>query len=411
MPRMLFPLVVFLILAPLTAVAQSGPVAGQSFTVVYNPTKGSPFTDAVALDLVYVFDIWNFRHGTRLALWQNVLRPDTARVRFARMRKSPEGWTAEISIPEDAALLSYYVTDGRHMDGNNQKTYVRYVLNENNTPVQNARYYNIPFLRMAREPLGLLVREAEREISDYPENFRAYHQYFKLLLEQGKGSPRTQERIANRIAGMEKEHGENPDFLNMAAETWFYILQDAEKALEYRNRIPTEKMWPQVFRIFNREEKMQQERERLSHAENRRKELQDAELPAFNLRDAADEKVAFPRQDGRPMLLVFWASASERSQTLLTALKNMPAAAGLDRMHVVTVCLDTEQETGIAWFREHGMPFELLFNQGSALQMLGVDSIPILYLVDSEGIIRSILVGYAERQHAALQAMIQRLAQ
>ena len=388
------------------AAQNSGPVEGEMHTVVYNPPKNSSLADAASLDLVYVFDLWNRRYGTRLALWYNVLRPDTGRVHFARMRKEGGSWKAEIPIPEGASLLSYIISGPQAMDGNGEKTFTRYVLNEQGEPVMNARYFNIPFLRLARAPIGELVREAEREISAYPENFRAYHQYFKLLLEQGKGSPRTQERIANRIARMEKDYGERTEFLNMAAETWFYILQDPEKALEYRNRIPSDKLWPQVLRIYDREEKQRQEIARMTAAEQRRAELRGAELPSFNLRDASDGKVAFPRGDGKAMVLVFWASTSERSRDLLTALDIIADEAGSAPLQVTAVCLDANPEEGAAWFAGEGLPFELLYNQGSALQMLGVDSIPIVYFVDAENIVRDIMVGYDVRRRDALRVSV-----
>ena len=392
--------------APPGVAQTSGPVEGETYTVVYNPSKNSSLADAASLDLIYVFDLWNRRYGTRLALWYNVLRPDTGRVHFARMVKDGGSWKAEIPIPEGASLLSYIVSGAQEMDGNGEKTFTRYVLNEQGEPVMNARYFNIPFLRLARAPIGELVREAEREISAYPENFRAYHQYFKLLLEQGKGSPRTQERIANRIARMEKDYSQDTDFLNMAAETWFYILQDPEKALEYRNRIPSDKLWPQVLRIFDREKKQKQEIARMTAAENRRAELRGADLPSFNLRDAENEKVAFPRSDGTSTVLLFWASTSERSRELLNALAIIADEAGSAPLHITAVCLDAKPEDGAAWFAEQGLPFELLYNQGNTLQMLGVDSIPIAYFIDAENTVRDIMVGYDSRQRDALRTSV-----
>lgn len=407
MKRTLFIAILIVLTHALPGAAQTyGPVAGDTFTVVYNPSKSSPLADAASLDLVYVFDLWNRRYGTRLALWYNVLRPDTNRVHIARMREEDGSWKAEIPIPEGASLISYIISGAQGMDGNGEKTFTRYVLDAQGEPVMNARYFNIPFLRMAREPIGVLVREAEREISDYPENFRAYHQYFKLLLEQGKGSPRTQERIANRIARMEKDHGENMDFLNMAAETWFYILQDPEKALEYRNRIPADKLWPQVLRIYDREKKQRQEVARMTAAESRRAELRGAELPSFNLRDADDEKVAFPRSDGKASVLVFWASTSDRSRELIRALDIVAREAGSAPLRVTAVCLDAKPEEGAAWFAEQGLPFELLYNQGNTLQMLGVDSIPIVYFIDAENTVRDIMVGYDVRQRDALRTSV-----
>jgi peroxiredoxin len=387
-------LVLFALFLPLSLSAQAGPEAGSTFTVLYNPPADSPLADAPGVTLVYVFDFWNVRYGTRLALWQNVLDPDTGRVHHVRMERAGESWAADIPIPADAALLSYVVTDGNHIDGNEQKTWVRYVLTGDGKPVMNARFFNIPFLKLAREEIGVLIREAEREVVEWPENFRAYQQYFTLLLEQAKGSPRTQERIAGRIAELEEKYGGDSGFLNMAAEVWYYVLQDQERALEYRKRIEPSAMWPQVFAMVDRQSTQQTEADRARHNADRRRELIGEVLPEFNLRDESGDKVGFPRKNGTPLLLLFWASTSDKSRDMLDALRAAVAPLPEGAMDIVAVSVDLEEEKARAYWTEHALPFELLYNQGSTLHMLGVDSIPITILVDGEDTVRDVLVGY-----------------
>lgn len=405
MKRCIFFLLLVFVL-PCAVQAQNDPVAGKTFTVVYHPPQGSPLAQASDLQLIYVFDFWNTRFGTRLALWQNVVSADTSRLHVADLRKGRDGWTADIPIPADAALLSYIVAGGGAVDGNYQKTFVHYVMNEKGEPVQNARVFNLPFLEMARAEIGVRIREAEAEIIAYPENFQAYNKYFTLLLEQAKGNPRIQQRIVSRLESLEKRFGQNDDFLNMAAETWFYVLQNPERALEYRKRISSTNMWPQVFRMFNQEEKQEQARQRASYNENRRKELHGEEFPDFNLMNVAGEKTAFPTGSGNPAAYVFWASVSEKSCDLLLALKAALSAFEKGELDVIAVNLDVDKEKGTAWFDQHQLPFSLMFNQGNVLMQLGVDSIPIMYFVDRENVIRHIQVGYAEEQSGALRSAL-----
>ena len=404
----LLPVLVLCLLAlavpPLSA--QTGPVAGEPYTLTYVPQPDSPLAGADALTLIYVFDYWNVRYGTRLALWQNVLRPDTGRVRYAELRKEKGGWTATIDIPADAALLSYVVGDGEHLDGNNEKTYTTYVYGKDGRPVRNARFFNISFLRLAREDLGRIVQEAEREIVDYPENFPAYHQYFKLLLEQAKGSARVQGRIATRIDELEKRYGADPEFLNMAAETWYYILQDQEKGLEYREKITPGQQWPQVFRMFDRNAKMEEQRQREIYAEQQRTKLINTELPAFNLHDRDENKVGFPQKDGKVRILVFWASSSSNSGQMLTALRPVAEGAPRDAVEVVAISVDPDETKAMEHFQGRGYPFTLLFNQGATLQILGVDSIPVTFVVDGEGMVRNVQVGYSAANISAIRETV-----
>ncbi|MBR9977084.1 MAG: redoxin domain-containing protein [Bacteroidetes bacterium] len=391
--------------------AQGGPVAGSTYTINYVPPPDSPLAEAEDLTLIYVFDFWNVRYGTRLALWQNVLRPDTARVRFAPLTQQGRSWTVDIHIPETAGLLSYIVSngDGTLIDGNDEKTYTVYVVDEDGKPMPNARFYNIPFLHLAQAELGRIVREAEQEITDYPENFVAYHQYFKLLLEQGKGSARIQQRIATRIEEMEKRYGANMEFRNMAAETWYYILQDVKRGLSIRNTIPPAQQWPQVLRMFDRQGKEDEQKQRKHLAEQRRNALRNTELPSFNLHDRENNKVAFPVSDGKTIAFVFFASSSENSHHALRQLADMLPSLSAANMEIIAVSVDPDKQQSIDYFTKAGFPFTLLFNQGAVLQLMGVDSIPITYIVDGENIVREILVGYAPNFGEAMKAALEAL--
>lgn len=402
-------LFLLLVVFALPLSAQKVPVVGDSHTVVYIPPADSPLASADALTLIYVFDYWNVRYGTRLALWQNVLRPDTQRVRFAPMTRGAGGWTATIDIPANAALLSYIVGDGERIDGNGEKTFTSYIYDAEGRPVRNARFFNISFLRLAREEIGRLVQEAEREITEYPENFPAYHQYFKLMLEQAKGSTRAQQRIVNRIEELEKRYAEDSEFLNMAAETWYYVLQDEEKGLEYRGKIPPGQQWPQVLRMFDRNAKEEELRQREMHAEQQRTRLINTELPGFNLHDRDGNKVAFPQKDGRTRIIVFWASTSGNSGQMLDALRQVVDGRPRDAVEVVAVSVDPDETKAMEFFGGRGYPFTLLFNQGATLHLLGVDSIPVTFVVDGDGVVRNAQVGFSAANVAAIRETVEDL--
>jgi peroxiredoxin len=409
MYRIIFPflcLSLFLLPASPALQAQKGPVAGTRHTVTYIAPHASPLASAEQLTMLYVFDFWNTRYGTRLALWQNVLRPDTSRLHSATLVKGPGGWSATIDIPADAALLSYIVGDGTHIDGNNEKTYTSYIYDANGKPLRNARFFNIPFLRLARAELGSIVQEAEREIADFPENFPAYHQYFQLLLEQAKGSARVQERIATRLEQLEKRYGEDTEFLNMAAETWYYVMQDQEKAMEYRSRITPAQQWPQVFRMFDHSAKQEEERQRRLQAEQFRRALVNARLPVFNLHDRGGGKIGFPQADGKVRVIVFWASTSANSARMLAMVREAVQSGAASAIEVLAVSVDTDEQKAVEQFTRENYPFTLLFNQGATLQLLGVDGIPMTYVVDGEGVVRSILAGFEPAHAEALRSVL-----
>ena len=406
-----FFLTIFLLLASAGLHAQQGPVAGKPYSLVYNPPAGSELSRASSVTLYYVFDFWNVRYGTRLALWQNVLRPDTSRLRSVQLEKVAESWRGTFDIPSDAALLSWIVSDGRAMDGNNERTFVEYILGDDRKPVRNARYFNVQFQRLAGSDLGTMVMEMERELAEYPDNFPAYHQYFSLLIEQGRGSTRIQERILAKLSELEKVHATNDEFLNLAAQTWYYLLQDQKRGLEYREKIAPGQHWPQVLRMFDREGKETEDMERQMQSRNRRDQLRNTELPEFNLKTPAGDKSGFTRRNGKPLILLYCATTSELSLILIDDVQEMLKKLSGKDFDLAFVSVDPEEERAVTAATSRGFKEHLFFNQGSALQILGIDSLPILYAVDANDIVRAVQVGYSPAQAEDLRKVLETISE
>lgn len=398
----------FVVLVNSELVAQPYPHSGQQFTLRYLGRSHGSFAPDDRLQLLYVFDFWNVRYGTRLALWNNVLRPDTTRLKKAAMTRVQDGWEAVIDIPADAALLSYVVSNGKSIDGNDEQTYVEYVRNAADEPVKNARFFNVQFMRLARREMGVLLNEAGLEISAYPDNFPAYHQYFSIMLEQDKGSARSQQRIIQKIDELEKSYSTDPEFLNMAARTYYYLLQDPETALSYRAKIPVEKLWPEVMRIFDRDARNEEQQERNDRMQGIRDKLSNAPLPEFQLRSYDGGKVNFPGKGGKPSILCFWMEGSEKSRNMLRDLAAFHGRFG-ERIDIVAVCVDRDQDRTVAYLKQHPLPFTALHNQGNTLFKLGVESVPTTFIVDKDNIVYDAYVGYSANVTGALQQAIESL--
>lgn len=158
-----------------------GPIAGKTYTLTYSPALSGILQDAKQIWIVYVFDYWGTKaHQVQKGesgdsdLLDNVLDPDSGRATKVLMTKDGGSWQVNIAVPSDAALLSYYFTDGIQYDFNDKKTYVSYVFNENGRPVRNARFRNVDFLIMAGENHQAVIDELEKEITDYPDNYLAH---------------------------------------------------------------------------------------------------------------------------------------------------------------------------------------------------------------------------------------------
>ncbi len=383
----------FLLLPVTHTSAQNTAVLGLPFKILYNAETRGIFSNPEKLDVVYVFNFWNSRQGTRLALWENVLQPDTARVRRRAMTRTPLGWEADIPLDSTAALVSWYITDGVKRDDNDRKTFVTYVKDRQGEPVRNARYFMTSFLELARADISERAREAEAEISFHPLNLRAYPLFFTLIMARDKGSDVTQRRIVTMLEDLERKFPESPDVLSLIARTYYYIFRDEKRGLEYKDRIDAREQWDEVKMMVDREQLLEDNRRMALENENRRKALMNAAMPDFRFPFGDKASYTVSQDRGRAVVLMFWISSSEQSRKLLLSLKDVPATFPKGSVHFVAISLDEKPEAAQAVFTRQGIPFDLYMNHPDAVEQLGIDGIPYTLVIDKRGIIRTIFLG------------------
>lgn len=173
--------------ATFSSFSANKPVAGKTFSLVYDPSASGVLSDASQVWVVYALDYWGTTAVQKLRgeggpsdLFQNVLNPDPGRAFKVAMVKREHYWTADIPIPAGAMLLSYYVTDGDRNDFNDRKTYVSYIYNDRGNPVRGSRFRNVDFLFMAGKAHSEVLMEIHGELTHYPDNFIAHTIYWRF---------------------------------------------------------------------------------------------------------------------------------------------------------------------------------------------------------------------------------------
>ncbi|MAT39548.1 MAG: hypothetical protein CL946_08075 [Ectothiorhodospiraceae bacterium] len=394
MNRIVSAFLILFIALPFASEAQFTPISGKEIKITYNPELKGIYSNLDSLRVVYAFDFWGNRKGTRLALRENILRPDPKRVHTSYFTKTPNAWEAVMEIDTGVSLLSYYITDGTAMDDNGGKTYTAYLYNsETMKPVPGAHYYMVPFLKLAGEDLKAQVYEAEQEIIAYPENFYAYNQYFDLYIQLHKGSPRAQQRIVNRLKDLEEQYKEDVGYLNLLARTYFYVLRDPAKAVEYKEMIDPKERWPGVHTIFDSKQIEKEQRERAMAMEQARQKLLSTAPPEINFITLDGGRMPVQDLAGKLVVLSFWASSSEKSIQLFDELKSLKTQYG-DELEVFTVNIGESVETVQQFVSSHDYPFIFVMNQGIAVKSYGVEGLPQTYVLDRESIVREAVVGY-----------------
>jgi len=194
------------------------PVAGKTYVLRYNPEHTGILSDADQISVVYAFDYWGTKVVQRLRgegeqedLFHNVLNPDEGRSIVRKMDRRGDHWEANIPIPDDASLISYYFTDGVRNDYNERKTYVSYVYGEDGKPVKGARFRNIDFLLMAGKDHPAILDEIRKEITDYPDHFIAHVVYWRFQFFETV-SPDTlmklMEKSGRHFSNLHNEYGD-----------------------------------------------------------------------------------------------------------------------------------------------------------------------------------------------------------
>jgi hypothetical protein len=393
----------------MSGTGQIRPVIGQKVEIVYHPEPGHPLAKADGMTLVYAFNFWGTRSGTRLAVFENVLRPDSMRVKRALMEKTDIGWKATIDVPAWAAVLSWYYTDGVRRDDNNERTYTSLVYGTDGKPARNAHYFMTHFLDLARGSIAERVTESEQEVLLYPQNFKAYFQWFSLMFEQEKGGERVSKRIVEKLSSLERDNPDDQEVLNLCARTYYYILRETETGIEYKKKIGISNMWPEVVMIHDRERDAEAQRQAVQEQERKRTGLVDSPLPDVAFQDLDHQKRMVRADSGSVILLTFWATTSERSRKMLEILRAAVEKHGDGGLKVIAVNLDPDEQYARDYINENKLPFEHRLNFGGYLHELGIDSIPQTMVIDKNCMVRRLMIGLTDETASELESVLKEI--
>lgn len=312
-------LFILLVLLSLNLFAQELPVAGKNFTIQYDPSEKGIFTSDSKLFLVYVFDYWGTKFtysGAAEGLFKNVLYPDEGRQKSVEMKNQQGKFFAEIPIPQDAQLLSYYITDGTNFDYNDKKTYVSYIYEQEGNPVKRARFRNIDFLIMAGATPEEYIVEIKKELEAYPDDHLVRSVYWSKVLESQNDYNsllNLQKEYENEFNELRNNYGNIPEFIDAEARVYysFYnslskiispIMQSAiEKIYELAHKIPEEKRSSVINKIYQ-SLKQQKEGEKFGNELIGKSEID------FEFTTITGEKKKLSDLKGKFVLLDFWGT-------------------------------------------------------------------------------------------------------
>ncbi len=312
-------LVLFFFVLSISVAAQSLPTSGKPFTIKYNPSDNNIFTTDSKLNLVYAFDYWSTKgiaSRGAASLFQNVLEPDEGKSNEIKMSKANGIFSAIITIPDSAQLLSYYITDGNNFDYNDKKTYTSYVFDNAGKPVKGARFRNIDFLIMSGADNKTCIDEIENELKDYPD----YHLARFVLWDKKFGNEKNFEKLLllkddfeNEFTELKAKYPGDYELLNSQGKGYYafqialsntmmhYYQSASEKILEIAQQIPENKRASIIQRIY---ESDQQQKKSIQFNEG----IVGKPSIDFEFTSTKGEKKKLSDFKGKVVLLDFWGT-------------------------------------------------------------------------------------------------------
>lgn len=385
--------------------AQKYPVNGKKYLLEYDAKK-SILKDASELKVVYAFDYWSAAgqpEDGHDSLFNNVLHPDPGRKYEAAMTLGNGKWQANIDIPADVKLLSYYITDGKNSDYNDEKTYVKYVCDDKGKPVQGARFRNIDFMLMAGKTKADVIKEMEIEIKEYPDHFLSYIVYWKYrfenaknLVELAKLKPEADKQF-ERLKSVQKSDEKlldllgyelrvNDEFFSYVGKTYTQTRTSLqEKLIALCNVVPAEKRSAIVNREYDRFKKT-------LDAKIFSETIIGKPAPDFRFTDLKGNDVRLSSFKGKYVLLDFWGTwcgpCVGEIPNLVKAF-NMFKDKGFEIISITSDGLmkTKSKEDLAAYITEKGMNWIHCYDSKELgiIDLYKINHFPTLYLLDKEG--------------------------
>ena len=124
-------------------------------------------------------------------------------------------------------------------------------------------------------------------------------------------------------------------------------------------------------------------------------ELPGSAAPDFVLKSVTGENLRLSEYRGRVVMLSFWASWCGECRSQLAALAQMYDSYSSAGFEVLAVSLDTSPKRIADTARAANAAYPVLHDAGGEIgRMYDVSSVPLVVLIDRDGVVRDVFTGY-----------------
>ena len=119
---------------------------------------------------------------------------------------------------------------------------------------------------------------------------------------------------------------------------------------------------------------------------------------------------SFKEHEGKVVLLDFWASWCGPCRQSFPWMNGLQRQYGKENLEIIAINLDADREDANTFLAEVPAEFQILYDQsGKSAELMGVQGMPMSYLIDRQGNVHSSLIGFSPRRAASHEHQINTL--
>jgi thiol-disulfide isomerase/thioredoxin len=131
--------------------------------------------------------------------------------------------------------------------------------------------------------------------------------------------------------------------------------------------------------------------------------------PTFNLADVNGQKVSLDQFKGKVVMLDFWATWCNPCRATMPLLENLQKEY-VNTMVLLAINLEESKDDVRDFMRAQNLHAQVLLDtEGSVGQKYGAAEIPMQVLIDKQGIVRDVMVGFNSTLVSRLRTEIAKL--